>query len=217
MTAAATAPVIAHVTAAATTPPPSVDGRLARSARTRTAVIDALIALHEEGDLSPTAVRVAARAGVALRTVYGHFADMESLYAEAGDRQLGRAVELADVIPADLPFPERVRRFAASRGLVLEWLLPIMRAATAREPGSPQLMRTRERFVALGDAEARQVFAVELAVLSGVECTALLHAVHLVAGGPAWVSLRVDRGLDPAAAAALLQTVVLSVLCDAFR
>jgi len=199
-----------------TTPTPSVDGRLARSARTRTAVIDALIALHEEGDLSPTAVRVAARAGVALRTVYGHFADMESLYAEAGERQLGRAVELADVIPADRPFPERVRRFAASRGVVLEWLLPIMRAATMREPGSPQLTRARERFVALGDAETRQAFAVELAVLSGVECTSLLHAVHLVAGGPAWVSLRVDRGLDPAAATALLQMVVLAVLSDAF-
>ena len=52
-----------------------LDGRLARSQRTRAAVIDALVALCVEGDPSPTALRVAERAGVALRTVYGHFAD----------------------------------------------------------------------------------------------------------------------------------------------
>jgi AcrR family transcriptional regulator len=195
----------------------AVDGRLARSARTRTAVIDALIALHEEGDLSPTAVRVAARAGVALRTVYGHFADMESLYAEAGDREFGRVVEIATAVPVDLPFEERLERFAASRAVVLEWLLPIMRAAALREAGSPALQRNRDRFVALGDTETRQVFSQELAALPPKARAEALHAVHLVAGGPAWIALRIDRGLDAPAAEQLLHQVLRAVLTDAFR
>jgi AcrR family transcriptional regulator len=67
-----------------------VDGRTARGQRTRSSVVDALLALQEEGDLSPTAQQVAARAGVALRTVFGHFSDMETLWAEAGQRELAK-------------------------------------------------------------------------------------------------------------------------------
>ncbi|MGB8651885.1 MAG: TetR/AcrR family transcriptional regulator [Mycobacteriales bacterium] len=194
------------------TPAPTTDGRLARSARTRAAVIDALLALYEEGDLSPTAVRVAARAGVALRTVYGHFADLESLYAEAGERELSRLVERAVAIPAELPYDERVRRLAAGRADVLEWLLPVMRASGMREPVSPQLQRNRERFVALGDLETRQVLAPELARLARERQEQVVHAVHLVAGGPAWAGLRVDRGLEADEAAELLHTVLRATL-----
>lgn len=196
---------------------PSVDGRLARSARTRTAVIDALLALYEEGDLSPTAVRVAGRAGVALRTVYGHFADMESLYAEAGERELSHIVAVATEVPSDLPYDERVARFAAGRAVVLEWLLPIMRAAATREPGSPALRRNRQRFVSLGDLEARQVFAVELAALPAASARDAVHAVHVVAGGPAWLALRIDRGLTPEAAAELLHQLLAAVLQRVLR
>lgn len=191
-----------------------VDGRLARSARTRAAVIEALLALYEEGDLSPTAVRVAARAGVALRTVYGHFADMESLYAEAGERELTRVLEVGREVPADLPFGERVELFAANRAVVLEHLLPLMRAAALREATSPQLQSNRERFVALGDAEARQVFGIELAPLPPAAREEALHAIHLVAGGPAWVALRQDRGLPPEAAAAVLHRALSATLHD---
>ncbi|MCA1721969.1 MAG: TetR/AcrR family transcriptional regulator, partial [Actinobacteria bacterium] len=91
------------------------DGRTERSRRTRDAVVDALLALHDDGDLTPTAQRVAARAGVALRTVYGHFSDMETLYAEAGERELARLFAVADVVPEDLPLDERVELFCRSR------------------------------------------------------------------------------------------------------
>lgn len=193
-------------------PRPVLDGRLARSVRTRKAVIDALVALYEEGDLSPTAVRVAGRAGVALRTVYGHFADMESLFAEAGDRELDRLVEVRREVRVDQPYDQRLAAFVANRGVVLEWLLPIMRSAAMREATSPQLLRNRERFVALGDAETRWVFAAELAALPAARRAEVVHAVHLVAGGPAWIALRLDRGLEPDAATALLLRVLAATL-----
>ena len=193
------------------------DGRLARSARTREAVIDALLGLHLEGDLSPTAGRVAERAGVALRTVYGHFADLESLYAEAGQRAMARVREVAIAFtaswsadPARLPLEDRARRFAEARAVALEWLLPISRAAALREGLSPQMQRNRERFVALGDSEVRTLFAPELAVLGAAEAERAVHALHVVAGGPAWAALRQDRGLQPVAAAALLADLVVT-------
>jgi TetR/AcrR family transcriptional regulator of autoinduction and epiphytic fitness len=191
------------------------DGRLARSARTRTAVIDALLALHEEGDLSPTAVRVAGRAGVALRTVYGHFADMESLFAEAGQRELRRIVRLTDAISRDLPLRERIDRLAATRVRVLESMLATMRAAALREGLSPQLQANRDRFVAAGDAQVWQVLGPELRRLGEAERSEVLHLVHHVAGGHAWVSLRIDRALALPDAERVLRRALHAVLRDA--
>lgn len=193
------------------------DGRTARSRRTRTAVVDALLALQEEGNLAPTAQDVAARAGVALRTVFGHFCDMETLWAEAGQRELARLESLADVIPDDLPLPERLARFAASRARVLERLLPVMRAARLREPTSPALLANRVLFIEAGDQEVREVFRRELEGLDDGAARRLLDVVYVVAAGPAWEVLRHDRGLPCADAEQLVReslAAVFSVLAD---
>ena len=179
---------------------PVVDGRTARGLRTRRAVVDALLALQEEGDLEPTAQRVAARAGVALRTVFGHFSDMETLWAQAGEQELAKIAALSDVPSPDLPAAERVDRFCASRARVLEALLPVMRAARLREHASPALRRNRELFNAAGDAEVASVFRVELERLSPEDRAFLATALHVAASGPTWEVLRHDRGLSPAQA-----------------
>jgi len=171
--------------------------------------VDALLALHDEGDLTPTAQRVAAKAGVALRTVYGHFNDMETLYAEAGERELRRLYAVAEVVPPELDLAERVERFCRSRARVLEYLMPVMRATRLREPFSPQLARNRARYIASADAEVERVFATELAGAHGAK---LLDALYLATGGPAWDALRSDRHLDPSAAEAVMRRTVTALL-----
>lgn len=188
-----------------------VDGRTERSRRTREAVVDALLALHDEGDLTPTAQRVAARAGVALRTVYGHFTDMETLYAEAGERELRRLYAVAEVVAPDLPLVDRIEQFCRSRARVLEYLMPVMRATRIREPFSPQLARNRERYIASADAEVARVFAREVA---GPRGPSLLDALYLATGGPAWDALRSDRHLDPAAAESVMRRTVTALLAE---
>ncbi len=190
-------------------PDARADGRSARSRRTREAVVDALLALHDEGDLTPTAQRVAAKAGVALRTVYGHFTDMETLYAEAGERELHRLYAVAEVVSPELALPARIEQFCRSRARVLEYLLPVMRATRIREPFSPQLVRNRARYIASADAEVARVFAREL---TGPAGPALLDALYLACGGPAWDGLRTDRHLDPAAAEAVMRRTVAALL-----
>jgi AcrR family transcriptional regulator len=189
-----------------------VDGRTARGQRTRSSVVDALLALQEEGDLSPTAQQVAARAGVALRTVFGHFSDMETLWAEAGKRELAKLGSLTQPVDASLPFEQRVSRFCTSRGRVLEALLPVMRAARLREPTSPQLLRNRQLFIEAGDTEAAVVFAAELQALDPTARARRLDALYLACGGPAWESLRHDRGLSPRDATAVMRQLVTAVL-----
>jgi TetR/AcrR family transcriptional regulator of autoinduction and epiphytic fitness len=191
---------------------PRVDGRTARGQRTRSAVVDALLALQEEGDLEPTAQRVAARAGVALRTVFGHFSDMETLWAQAGERELAKIAALSDVPPDDLPLEERVDRFCASRARVLEALLPVLRAARLREHTSDALRRNRELFAAAGDNEVDRVFAPELAPLDEGERAVVHSAFHVVAGGAAWELLRCQRGLDAEEATDVLRRTVRRIV-----
>ena len=176
---------------------PTRDGRTARALRSRDAVVDALLALQEEGDLAPTAQRVAQRAGVALRTVYGQFSDMETLWAVAGRRELARLGALAEPVPPELPLAARTEAFCRSRTRVLEALLPVMRATRLREPFSPQLSRNRALFIAAGDAEVAQAFGPELEGLEPAARSALLDDLYLVSSGPAWEALRHDRGLSP--------------------
>lgn len=189
-----------------------IDGRLARSQRTRAAVIDALVALCLEGDPSPTALRVAERAGVALRTVYGHFADMESLYAEAGERELALVAGMVRPVDPEASLEERLRQFVGDRAAVLEHLLPLMRAAVMRSPSSPQLRSLRARFLELGDGQVLSTFAPETTGMASDAQRRLLDVAHLVAGGYAWEALRADRQLEEADAAAVMQSTLASSL-----
>jgi len=191
---------------------PQLDGRLARSLRTRAAVIDALLALCVEGDVAPTALRVAERAGVALRTVYGHFADMESLYAEAGERELSLVTAMVRPVDATTDLPARLSAFVEARAVVLEHLMPLSRAAVMRAPGSPQLRSLRERFLELGDGQVLAAFGPETAVMTVAERTRVLDVAHLVAGGNAWEALRVDRHLDERAARDVMERTLAGAL-----
>ncbi len=61
--------------------PEVVDGRRARSERSKQALIDASLALVQEGNLIPTAQQISDRAGVGIRSFFRHFEDMEALFA----------------------------------------------------------------------------------------------------------------------------------------
>ena len=62
------------------------DGRLRRSERSRELIADALYELLAEGDIEPSAQKVADRAGVGIRTVFRLFSDMDALYATVNAR-----------------------------------------------------------------------------------------------------------------------------------
>ena len=75
-----------------------VDGRNARSQRTRAEISNALLQLLEEGHHQPPVQQVAKRANVSVRAVYHHFDDIEGLYAELVDMQSSRIMPLLTVV-----------------------------------------------------------------------------------------------------------------------
>ncbi|MGN6474268.1 MAG: TetR/AcrR family transcriptional regulator, partial [Mycobacteriales bacterium] len=162
------------------------DGRLARSARTRLAIVDALRALNQEGDLRPTAPRIAERAGVSLRTVWQHFEDFEALLLEAGQRDFELVIQRVRPIDAGLPLDDRVRLLVAQRCETFAELAPVWRAARLHEPFSAQLRRSRDRLVRASRVELQRVFATELEAMPTPARRVMLDALQVATNFPAW-------------------------------
>jgi AcrR family transcriptional regulator len=190
----------------------NVDGRTARAIRTRRAVVDAFLALIEEGDLRPSGERIAERAGVSLRALWANFADLETLYAAGHQRTLERQHELARRINPRLALPARITALCRQRAQVLEFIAPMARAAAVREPFSPQLRANRARQFEIARDELAQLFAAELAELAGAEGDELLDALTAATTWPAWSCLRDDLGLSAAAAQKTMARTLAALL-----
>ena len=82
--------------------------RRTRGQANKLSIVRALSDLIRGGIVAPTAEQVAARAGVGLRSVFRHFADMETLYREIANElvaailqaRLGESLAAAPVVTA---------------------------------------------------------------------------------------------------------------------
>ena len=74
------------------------DGRRRRREKNRDAVIEALLGLVRGGDLDPTVVKIAERAGVSHRSVFRYFDDFNDLGRTAIEQQFRETLPLG-VIP----------------------------------------------------------------------------------------------------------------------
>ncbi len=167
-----------------------VDGRRARGLRTRDAIVTALIDLVAAGDTSPTAQRIADRAGVSVRSVYQHFTDVDGLFEQAG-RRLFDWVNVQKIeIPPDAPLSERITVLIENRSRILEALTPFSRAARVMEPGAETLRQWR--ITLLRDARERlaRVFGPELAALAPEARDDLLSAMDVLTTWQSWDHLR---------------------------
>jgi TetR/AcrR family transcriptional regulator of autoinduction and epiphytic fitness len=189
-----------------------LDGRLARSARTRHAVVDALLDLLNEGDLRPTAARIAERAGVSLRLVFHHFDDLEAIYSELADRQTERVKPLTAPIPVTLPLPLRIEKFSAQRGRLLETLSPVRRSAVLMEPFRPALAKQLKHARDLTRAATIAAFAPELSKLEANEKRATIAALDVATSWVAWEQMRRQQGLSETDALGVMATTIRALL-----
>jgi AcrR family transcriptional regulator len=172
-------------------------------------------ALHAEGDLRPTVPRIAARAGVSLRTVWQQFTDREALLIEAvrQDREIQRS--LVTKIDPGQPLADRIEAFISQRTRVLEVMTPTWRAARVHQPLSAELQSDRKRRNAKARAEIEQVFAAELAKITDPERELLTDGLHAVTLWSFWESLRTDLELSPQAAKDVLTRTFTGLLRQA--
>jgi TetR/AcrR family transcriptional regulator of autoinduction and epiphytic fitness len=190
------------------TAPAKVDGRRERTKRTHAAIVAALTALLDEGHIEPTALEIAERAGVALRSIAQHFVSREELLLAVARHHAERLAHptLAD----DGPFEARLQAFLAARCPSLEASSAMRRAAAVVLARSPSVAHALDGAARERRAEVARVFAREIAACADPRATE--RTVALVASGRAWDALRGEMGLGVKAAREQLGCMLRSAL-----
>ena len=187
----------------------SIDGRVRRSEKSRSAIVDALFALVGEGVLQPTAQQVAERADVGIRSVFRHFDDMDTLFAAMDARLRADAFALLREAPVQGTLPERTRALVRRRAQLFERIAPYKRAGNVQRWRSAFL---RARHATL----VRELRADLLRALPELERgpAERMEALELVASFEAWERLRMDQRLSRERAEATLEAAMLALLED---
>jgi AcrR family transcriptional regulator len=185
----------------------ATDGRLQRSERSRERIAQATIELIREGDPLPTGERVAARAGVGLRTVFRHFEDMEALFAEMQGRVAREVLPLLEEPIPDGDLDQRIRAFTRLRSNAFERIAPFERSGAMLRWRSGFLQRTHEEMV-------RELRAQLLLALPELEAAspAIQHGAELLTSFEAWDRLRSVQGLGRERAQEAIYSALLSLL-----
>lgn len=186
-----------------------IDGRTARGARTREAIIDALYDLLREGHGDTGARAIAERAGVSTRSVFQHFEDLETVYAEVAARQADAInPHLAPIDPL-VPIAERVDRLAAARDEMYSIIAPVRRAVNVHRTArtSPLVRNNLNR---LHRAMREQVAATFPREVSGDE--RLLAQIDVCLSFESWDQFTSQHGLTRAAARGHLAGLVISLV-----
>lgn len=188
------------------------DGRTVRAERTRQALVDALLSLLYEGELRPTAERIAARAGVSERSLFQHFADREALYQAVALQQYERVAPTLEPIDVTLPLPERIDAFVAQRARLLEEVTPVRRAALLLEPESEVVSGWLQSTRRQKAREVERAFGAELDELGRRERDTVGAALVAASAWTSWESLRAHQGLSVERAQAAMRRAVASLL-----
>jgi AcrR family transcriptional regulator len=186
---------------------PSPDGRVRRRERNRVAIVDALAEILGEGDLEPTAERVAARAGVQVRTLFRHFPDMASLHAEIAGRLRAEVIPVLAAVPTAGDARLRLDRLVAARAATFERVGPFRRAGN--------VLRWRLAFVAEHHARiGRDLRRHLLTVLPELrEVTpAALAALDAAISFESWDRLRTEQRLGVERAREAMAYAALAIL-----
>ncbi len=184
-----------------------LDGRAQRSARSRQQIVTALIELVREGELLPTADQVAGRAGVGLRTVFRHFQDMESLYAEMHEHVRSSMLERFDESSIRGSLAERIGEGVRMRAAVFESIAPFKRSELVQRWNSRFLKTTNEQMVRELRASLKRTLPETDACPAPIR-----RAIELLASFEAWERLRTDQGLGPEQAREVVETAILELL-----
>jgi AcrR family transcriptional regulator len=166
------------------------------------------MSLLEEGVLSPTAERVAERAGVSERSIFQHFGDREALFNAAAVRQYERIMPTLHPIDTTLPLAERLDAFVAQRASLLERVTGVRRAALLREHESETIAAWLTATRRAKAREVERVFDQELSELPADSRATVKAAMVASSGWPAWESYRIHQRLGFERASAAMRTTL---------
>jgi TetR/AcrR family transcriptional regulator of autoinduction and epiphytic fitness len=188
------------------------DGRTIRAERTRGALVEALLALLNEGRLRPTAAEIAERAGVSERSVFQHFPDREALLEAVAREQYQRVVPTIRPVDASMSLSERIDELVVQRCTTFEGAAGVRRAALLMEPQSDVVAGWLTSVRRAGAAEVERVFRRELEATPADEREPLRAALVAACAWGTFEALRFHQGLSVGRTRGAMRTMVARLL-----
>jgi TetR/AcrR family transcriptional regulator, regulator of autoinduction and epiphytic fitness len=188
------------------------DGRTIRAERTRGALVEALLALLNEGRLRPTAAEIAERAGVSERSVFQHFPDREALLEAVAREQYQRVVPTIRPVDASMSLSERIDELVVQRCTTFEGAAGVRRAALLMEPHSDVVAGWLTSVRRAGAAEVERVFRRELEATPADEREPLRAALVAACAWGTFEALRFHQGLSVGRTRGAMRTMVARLL-----
>jgi TetR/AcrR family transcriptional regulator, regulator of autoinduction and epiphytic fitness len=194
--------------------PDQRDGRTVRAERTRQALVDSLLSLLDEGQLTPTAAEIAARAGVSERSVFQHFPDRETLLEAVAREQYDRVVPTLRPVDSTLPLPERIEQFTAQRARLYEQIGGVRRAGLLVEHESSSVAGWLATARQAKASDVERVFRRELDAIPADDQDAVRAALITLCSWSAWDSWRTHQRLSVARARAALAAGIAGLVAQ---
>ena len=166
------------------------DGRVARGRRTREAVIDVLLILYREGNLTPTIEDIASRVGMTSRSIYHHFRDRDALAVALAEHQKAQHPELFIARPISGSRAARIDGLVAHRAELFETVAPVRRSALAVMHTSPEIRSQQTKLAARLRREVARTFEPEISTLGRSTKAKATELLDLHTSWETWERLR---------------------------
>ncbi len=167
-----------------------LDGRRARSQRTHALIIETYLALLRETQRIPTADRIAARAGLSQRGIFGHFPDLKALGIAAFDHIMSMGLSTPAGDKAQAGRMERIRFQVEVRARNCEAWLPLWRIVLRAYQTVPEIRQRIEVLRALIRTRIELMYEAELGTLTADQRIAVVAALEAIVDFESWGRLR---------------------------
>jgi AcrR family transcriptional regulator len=194
------------------------DGRRLRAARNRDAVVSAVLDIIREqgGGPIPGAAEVAERAGVSERTVFRHFADLDSLFLAAAQHQRPVLASYLVQRPDAKELDKRIAAIVRLRARMYQDIGAIRRIAVRLAEEHESVARVVNEANRAGRAQLADVFAPELKQ-AGREKAMVLDQLELLTSWGSWDTLRRELQGSPDRARKIMTAMMTTVLAPYAR
>lgn len=185
-----------------------LDGRRLRRTQNREAVLDALVELFNDGNLTPSSGEIAERAGISPRSLFRYFDDMDDLHRATIERHLAAAQPLLEMAAEPgWPTSDKVDAIVAARAALFEQIGPARRAGRAAAHRRPIVAAQLHEGRTFLRKQAQRLFGPEL-----VDRDDVFPAVDALLSFETYDLLRHDQGLSRSVVVASLTTALNTLL-----
>lgn len=171
------------------------DGRTARRDRHRNEVVEAALALVDEGVMDPSIEQLTERSGLSARSIFRYFEGLDDLRRAVIRCQFQRLQPgLESVDTGDGSLETRIKKFVEARLKFNESIAGSARTARMRSHFAPVIAEDIQQYRQVLDSAVRRQFAPELKIRSKAEAEDLVALIDSLVSFDSWELLTRDHG-----------------------